>query len=156
MACKPLMLMRVALANIPLTHVAHMLPGDEWRVLSGCSWLRAKITGLRLRRICRPTVARTSERNELYGATVVSRERGALCPLITSTGNKADCAYDRRKCHLPATLECQVPDASLGRCNSPKCHPKKAAQPGKNCLICPPNFSATPQYRAQWKASIVQ
>jgi transposase len=32
---KPPMLVRVALANIPLTHAAHVLPGDEWRGSSG-------------------------------------------------------------------------------------------------------------------------
>ena len=32
---KPPMLVRVALANIPLTHAAHMLPGSGWRASSG-------------------------------------------------------------------------------------------------------------------------
>lgn len=44
LARKPKMLVAVALANIPLTHAAHMLPGGGWRGWRGRSWLMAAST----------------------------------------------------------------------------------------------------------------
>ena len=44
LSCKAKMLVAVALANIPLTHAAHVFPGSEWRGWHGQSWLMAAFT----------------------------------------------------------------------------------------------------------------
>jgi len=75
---KPPMPVRVALANIPLKHAAHVMPGSEWRASSGPCRSRAVSISLGSRRH-EPTVDRedvgAEEGKEQFGATVVRRDR---------------------------------------------------------------------------------
>lgn len=79
---KPPSHVRVALANIPLTHAAHVLSGNGWRGSSGRLWPGVASTSLRPRRH-KPTVGRedvgAQEGKERFGATVVRRDRENQC-----------------------------------------------------------------------------